>query len=141
MAHDSTRQTRENAMGNEKKEDDLKIFLEKVKNGLKITKVVCTRSVKSPRGDIFVGFSAAWNSIQDDGGQNLLETMEEDVSNQGMSLKEARAAAHLLAMQADVSAYENAVASCLISPDKAERAIRVIKSNYAKLLKDDFAKS
>ena len=42
--------------------------LEKIKRHVRITKVVCTRSVKGHSGDSYVGFSAAWDSIQDDAG-------------------------------------------------------------------------
>lgn len=117
--------------------DELRALVQRVKAGLKITKVVATRSVKGRGGDTFVGFSAAWNSVQEDGGQGVLNAGEDsDESNNlnGMTMQEALVASILISREADTAAYRNAAAGGNISQSHADGAIAAIKSNYTKLL-------
>jgi hypothetical protein len=117
--------------------DELRALVQRVKAGLKITKVVATRSVKGRGGDTFVGFSAAWNSVQEDGGQGVLNAGEDsdDGNNlNGMTMQEALVASILIAREADTAAYRNAAAGGNISQTHADGAIAAIKSNYNKLL-------
>ncbi len=112
-----------------------KAIIRNVRDNLKITKVVCTRSVKGRGGDHFVGFSAAWDSVQDDGGRGMAEVMEDgEVAASGMSFKEAKVAAYLLGMQADQTACENAAAGSLITKAEADNAVTAIKHNYGRLM-------
>ncbi len=114
---------------------EAKATIRKVRDKLKITKVVCTRSVKGRSGDHFVGFSAAWDSVQDDGGRGLAETMDDsEVAASGMTLKEAKVAAYLLGMQADQTAFQNAAAGSLLTQAEAEHACKAIKHNYGRLM-------
>ena len=53
------------------------------------------------------------------------------------SLKEAAIAAHLLGMQVDTVAHQNAAAGSVISHEYMVDAIRGIKNNYGLLLSDD----
>lgn len=123
-------------------EDEKKVLteaLDNVKKHLRITKVVCTRSVKGRGGDHYVGFSAAWDTIQDDsgGGADLNSAQDGDTdlaAHGGMTLKEGRVAALVLAMQADLAAHDHAAAGSNISSDQREVAQRAIKSNYTKLM-------
>lgn len=54
--------------------------IEKVRNKIRITKIVRTRSLKGQNGDNFVGFSSAWDTIQDDtgGGGDLINTSSDE---------------------------------------------------------------
>lgn len=117
--------------------DELRALVLRVKSGLKITKVVATRSVKGRGGDTFVGFSAAWNSVQEDGGQGVVTAMEEgeeSSSINGMTMQEAIVANLLLAREVDTAAYRNAAAGGNISQSHADAAVSAIKANYSKLL-------
>ena len=115
--------------------------LDNVKRHLRITKVVCTRSVKGSKGDHYVGFSAAWDTIQDDSGgaSDLNSAQDGDVENTnhgGMTLRESRMAALVVGMQADLAAHDHAAAGSNISTDQREDARRVIKANYTRLIVD-----
>lgn len=116
--------------------------VQRVRQNLRIQKVVATRSVKGRNGDHYVGFSAAWDSTQDDagGGGGLISTQEEETekpSQSGMSLQEARVASILLGLQADISAHKNAFAGGNASTDQLNTAIRAIKVNYGNLLMEE----
>ena len=113
--------------------------LDRVKANVRITKVVCTRSVKGRSGDHYVGFSAAWDTIQDDagGGADLNSAQDGDMAlahHGGMTLKEGRIAALVVGMQADLAAHEHATAGANLSSDQLDNARRAIKSNYTKLM-------
>ena len=118
-------------------QDELKALVQRVKAGLKITKVVATRSVKGRGGDTFVGFSAAWNNVQEDGGRGLVavgDEGDEAATLNGMTMQEALVASILLAREADTAAYRNAAAGGNIAQDHANDAINAIRSNYSKML-------
>jgi len=117
----------------------LKDALRKIQSGMRITKTVCTRSVKGRYGDTYVGFSAAWDTIQDDagGGGDMISSQDGDVvlaHRQGLTLKESRLASLVLALQADVSAHNHAMAGGNISEKDRNEAIKAIKNNYTKLM-------
>lgn len=117
--------------------DEMKAFVARVRAGLKITKVVCTRSVKGKMGDSFVGFSAAWNSVQEDGGQGLVSVGDEGDDSEtlnGMTMQEATVAACLVGREADIAAHNNALAGGNISVNYYNQAITAIKGNYAKMI-------
>lgn len=117
--------------------DELRALVQRVKAGLKITKVVATRSVKGRGGDTFVGFSAAWDSVQEDGGQGVVTAMDDEEEGQtatGMTMQEGIVASILLAREADIAAYRNAAAGGNLSQPHADNAIAAIRSNYSKML-------
>lgn len=121
--------------------DEMKATIKAVRDKMRITKVVCTRSVKGRSGDSFVGFSAAWDTIQEDaGGQgaDLIDTLEDEDSqqalSQGMTLKESKIAAYMLAMQADITAFENAAAGSIVRKGECDTAVQAIKHNYSQLM-------
>ena len=123
----------------EEKRAALRLALVNVKAHMRITKVVCTRSIKGKYGDSYVGYSAAWDTKQDDagGGGDLLSAQDGDVNlavQQGLTFKEARLATLVLAMQADVAAHNNAMAGGNITPKDREEAIRSIRNNYTQLM-------
>jgi hypothetical protein len=120
--------------------DELKEVIARVKRNVRVTKVVATRAIKTKRGDFFAGFSAAWNTVQDDAGgmgadqDVVMETAE--IAMSGMTLQESKVAHNIVAMQADVAAYEAAFANGGISRRDKDEAIKAIKNNYARLIKD-----
>ena len=129
-----------------KEQKTLHAALRSVKRKLRVTKVVCTRSVKSRGGDHYVGFSAGWDTVQDDaGGAADLAAAQDDeaqaVHDSGMTLREARLAAHVLGMQADIAAHDAAFAGGAITEEAHHRASRAIKANYSQLMTELFTKS
>ena len=119
--------------------DEIRAVVTRIRDNLHVTKVVATRCVKGPKGDSFAGFSAMWNTVQEDGGQGLMEAGDEGMVPVGaMSLREAKIASYLLAMQADIAAHEHAMASGSLSVQYCQDAVRGIKNNYGKLIKDVF---
>ena len=124
---------------------EMKNALKKIKDSVRITKIVCTRSVKGKHGDSYVGFSAAWDTIQDDagGGADQISTLESvDTAKslgQGLSLRESRLAALVLGMQVDVAAHDQALAGGNLSIEQRAVAVRSIKHNYAQLMSDMFS--
>ncbi len=122
-------------VGSMSSNDEMKAIIGRVRDRLVVTKVVCTRSIKNKQGDTFVGFSAGWDTVQEDGGQGLIHAGDEAAeSSSGMSLKESKIAAHILGMQTDMTAIDHALAGSLISSDAHERAARGIKHNYGQLM-------
>lgn len=115
--------------------DEKKAYIKRVRDQLRITKVICTRSVKGRGGDHFVGFSAAWDSVQDDGGRGLAgATTEGEEAASGMTLKEAKVAAYLLGMQVDQTAFENAAAGSIITGEECDTATKAVAVNYGRLM-------
>ena len=131
----------------DKERSVLKEELTRIKKGLRVTKVVCTRSIKGRYGDAYVGFSAAWDTIQDDagGGADLNSAQDGDVKaahhDGGMTLKEAKMAALVLGLQADLAATDNAMAGSTITVDQRLGAQKAIKHNYASLMSEVLAKA
>ena len=116
-------------------------LIKKVQEHLRITKVVCTRSIKGRGGDNYVGFSAAWDTIQDDAGgaADLLPTMGEgevrlSQAQIGMTFKEARLAACILGLQADTAAHNHAAASGNITQEQRDAAVAAINSNFSRMI-------
>lgn len=117
--------------------DEMKAFVKNVRSKLRVTKVVATRSVKGKMGDTYVGFSAAWDSVQEDGGHGLVSTLgegDEAHSISGMTLQEATVAACIVGREADLAAHNHALAGGNISPNYHQQAIAGIKTNYSKLI-------
>lgn len=116
--------------------------VKKVKQNLRIVKVTCTRSVKGRNGDTFVGFSAAWDSVQNDpGGMGVdheLITSDREIAPNGFTLQEAKIAQYMLAMRVDIAAAESAVATNGISPEEGARLVNNAKANYQTLVNRAF---
>lgn len=105
----------------------------KVKKHFKVTKVVCSRSVKGRNGDTYVGYSAAWDTIQDDAGGSV-DLLNEGAGPQGMTLKDSKLASLILGMQVDIEAHSHAAAGGNLSEAELIDAIREIKSRYNRLI-------
>jgi hypothetical protein len=113
--------------------------LRRVRNSLRITKITCTRSVKGRNGDSFVGFSAAWQSVQDDVGglgADLMSSTSDDAvyAAQGMTLEDAKIARYMLALEADIAALESAAANGSISAKYFQDSVAGVKANYNRLV-------
>lgn len=120
-------------------EEEITRHLRRIKKGLKITKITCTRSVKGRNGDSFVGFSAAWQSVQDDvsgPGADVMssETDDQVYAGQGLSLKDAKLARYMLASEADLGALESALANGSISVSYFKDAVSGVRKAYNTLV-------
>lgn len=119
-------------------------FIERVKGRMRIAKVVCTRALKTKNGDFFVGWSAAWDTIQEDaGGQgtDLLDAMapgdmQTAMAQNGMTTKEAKVASCILGMQVELQAFNHALAGSGITEAEHRTATMAVKRNYTKLLQE-----
>jgi len=121
--------------------DEAKAAICAVKNRLRITKAVATRSIKGRNGDHYVGFSAAFDTVQDDAGGDMISVQDGDQAealNGGMTLKESKLAGYILGMQADISAHQHALAGSSITEDQCNQAVAAIKGNYSRLMASMF---
>ena len=122
--------------------EDQRAEIEMIKDGMRVSKVVATRAVKTKNGDFFVGMSAAWDTRQEDAGglgADLIDGMEDGeqqaaIMDGGMTLKKAKIAGYILGMQVDLQAMGHALGGGAISPDQHRQACTAIKRNYGKLL-------
>ena len=119
--------------------EEIQAKLREIRKGIRITKITCTRSVKGRNGDSFVGFSAAWQSVQDDvsgPGADVNADVQDDAvyAWQGMTLKDAKLARYMLSMETDIAALESAVANGSITPNYFADAVRGVKNNYNELV-------
>jgi hypothetical protein len=111
-----------------------KAEMKAIKDRIRVTKIVCTRSVKGKGGDSFVGFSAEFDSVQDDGSLGLENTLDEPTQS-GVSLKEAKVAALVLGLNVDIAAYDKAVAGSVCTVYEAQTAKNATKTNYGRLMR------
>lgn len=119
------------------------LLIRSVRDRMLVTKVVATRAIKTKQGDFFVGFSAAWDSKQEDaggGGADLIDALPENVPPQGMTLKEAKIAGYLLSLQVDLQAQDSALAGGAMSVDTHRRNQQMTRQNYDRLLEMELGK-
>lgn len=126
-------------------DDDMKNQLKAIRDKIRITKVVATRSVKGRNGDSFAGFSAGWGSVQDDfggPGADAMATEEDDANfiHNGMTLKEAKIAHYMVAMTADIAALESAFANGAISDGFFKQSSAAVRANYSRLIQKAMGK-
>jgi hypothetical protein len=119
--------------------EEIRARIKRVKSGIRITKITCTRSIKSRNGDSFCGFSAAWQSVQDDHGGMGADAHSEQgedaaAAAQGLSLTDAKLARLLLSMECDIAALESAMANGGISPNYFTDSVKTVRSNYYQLI-------
>lgn len=120
-------------------DDAIRETLRRIKSNIRITKVVATRAVKSKSGDTYAGFSAAWNTIQDDSGGGIGSILSDEAeASSGMTLNEARVAHLMVAMQADIAAHDAAMAGGNISIAYHRDAVKDIRSNYSRMIREVF---
>ena len=115
-----------------------------MRDSIKVTKVICTRSFKARNGDTFVGMSSAvaWDSTQEDGGQGLDQAgeAETDAAAPGLSLADAKIQELILGREVDLLAMDRHLAGSLISEDEHRQGVAGIKHNYMSLLEKAFVK-
>lgn len=122
-------------------DDEIKAYINILKSRISVTKTVATRTVKTQKGDFFVGYSAAWNTVQEDGAQGLETLMDEgDDTANGMSLEDAKIAQYMLAMQADIAAYEAAMANGAISMNQYQDIVKSVRAGYNRLIRQALEK-
>lgn len=119
--------------------DNFAAQLKAIRDKIRVTKVVATRSVKGRTGDSFAGFSAGWQSVQDDfggPGADAMATDEDDLAqaSNGMTLKEAKAAYYIVAMTADIAALESAACNGSVSDAYFQETSKKIRANYSRLI-------
>jgi len=121
-------------------DDEIKSTLRRIQSNIRVTKVVATRSVKGKGGDTYAGFSASWNTVQDDAGGGI-DALLSDVAEaqSGMTLREARVAHLMVSMQADLAAHDAALAGGNISNNYHREAQRAIKANYSRMIRETLA--
>lgn len=121
------------ALSEEQKQEFIKI-VNRVCSCMRVTKTVCSRSVKFEGGDYYTGFSSAWDTVQDDAGENPDLFSEE--TSKGMTLRESRLAALLLGMQADIAAHQLAYAGGDLNEESLRAVTEDIKSRYNLLISE-----
>lgn len=93
-----------------------KAVLRRIRNGLKVTEVFCTRIVKGNHGSVLVGLTA---------------TLDKEAS-----VEDGKIAALLLGAEVDQLAYDRAAAGSVISEKQHGVASRLTKNNYSGLVND-----
>lgn len=120
--------------------DEKLALIARVESKLRLTKIVCTRSVNGANGATFVGFSAAYLSTQEDIGMGTdLSTVMDDaeVNLQGlqaMTLEEARVSELLLGRHVAQAAFGQAYATGGISESRYVDEIKGLQSKYSQAL-------
>ena len=101
---------------------DLKEQIVRVRANTKITQIMVSRCVKMPRGggDVFVSLTGNYGEPNDVEG--------------GLSLEDAKVATHLLGLEANIMAFQQARSSGILSGQQCESAIRHTKNNFGQLL-------
>jgi len=111
----------------------IKDTVTRVKDKMRITKVVATRAVKTKKGDYFAGMSAAWDSVQDDasgaGADMDLVTSTDEHAASGMTLQDAQVAHVILSMEASIAAWRAALSEGAISVNAFDAKVKDIKRN------------
>lgn len=101
---------------------DLKEQITRVRKNTKVTQIMVSRVVKMPRGggDVFVSLTGNYGSAED--------------QEEALSLDDARVATHLLGLEANILAFQQAGATGIINSQQMEMAIRNTKGNFGHLL-------
>jgi hypothetical protein len=107
---------------------DFETLVRRVKANLRVSKIIATRTVRGPKGDTQAGFIAELSTSEVDGEES-------------MTLREAIVANCLLAREADIAAYRNAVAGGNLSFEAGRDAIQSVKNSYAKVLAEALAEA
>lgn len=100
----------------------LKEQITRIRQNTKITQIMVSRCVKMPRGggDVFVSLTGNY------GEPNDIES--------GLNIDDAKVATHLLGLEANIMAFQQARSSGILSGSQCESAIRHTKNNFGQLL-------
>ena len=94
---------------------ELKEKISNLKEGLKISQIVVSRIIKNREGgDVFVSLTAN--------------------HEEPLSLKDARIASHLLGLEVQTQALEQAVGAGIVPSYKLDGAKSALRSNFSKLI-------
>jgi hypothetical protein len=101
---------------------EIKDQISRVRQNTKITQIMVSRVVKMPRsgGDVFVSLTGNYGSPED--------------QSEALTLEDARVATHLLGLEANIMAFQQAGATGILSTPQMEMAIRNTKGNFSHLL-------
>lgn len=102
---------------------DLKAQVSRIRSNTKVTQIMVSRVVKLPRGggDVFVSLTANYGTPDD--------------LTEGLDHADVRVATHLLGLDVNVLAHEQAAAGGLITQAQMEASIKKIKGNFTYLIK------
>lgn len=102
--------------------EDLKAQIVRIRENTKVTQIMVSRCVKMPRGggDVFVSLTGNYGEPTDIEG--------------GLSLEDTKVATHLLGLEANIMAFQQARSAGILSGQQMESAIRHTKSNFGQLL-------
>lgn len=98
-----------------------------IQASLRITKIVTTRSLKTREGDTYTGFTAHWDTVQDDDPSG-------DIPSKPLTIEEARIAHLLLAKETDVASYTSAIANGSVGLEEGQKAISMLNQRYEHIL-------
>lgn len=109
-------------MSDVKDVNELKEQIVRIRGNTKITQIQVSRCVKMPRGggDIFVSLTGNYGEPNDIEG--------------GLNLDDAKVATHLLGLEANIMAFQQARSAGILSGSQCESAIRHTKNNFGQLL-------
>lgn len=101
---------------------DLKDKIKLIKDKQRITQITISRVVKVPKngGDVFLSLTSNYGTDEE--------------GNEGLSMSEAKIASHLLCMEVNRLAYQQAAANNLISYDEMVNACNSTASNLKSLI-------
>jgi len=109
----------------QEQKDALKSKIVMIKENAKVSQIMVSRIVKSPRGggDVFISMTANFGHPDDEGGESEM-----------LSLEDAKIAAHLLGKEVNVVAHEHAAAGGIITSAQMESCVTKIKGNFNHLV-------
>lgn len=96
----------------------LKEQISSIKAKAKVHQITVSRIVKGRGGDVFVSLNTSY-------------PVEEDNS---LSLKEARLASHIIGLEANLLAHEQACAGGILSLEEYEKRVAEVKESFAYLI-------
>lgn len=105
--------------------DRIKGLVQEVKVKMTVNSITCARTVRGKSGDEYVAMSVGMDSVKNEDETEAARPVS------GMPMREAPFAALLLAMSVDIAAHEHAMSSGVISVEHGQRAIKMIRANYA----------
>lgn len=115
---------------------DVKSQLDDLKSRIRVEKIVATRSLRTPTGDIFCGLSASFKHDGAGPGLDLLPTDGEtaEISQQGMSCKDVSPVYLYLQHRAYLLCLESAVAEGSMLDHVAHNLKTEASNSFAVLL-------
>jgi hypothetical protein len=118
---------------------NLKAVVSQVRDRMRVTKIVATRSIKSKNGDFFIAMSSAFDSVQEDTSESDIVS-DADVAKSGVTLDEAKVAHLILAHQVNVAAHDAAHAGGGISLKFRDDSVAALSKNFQVRLAETVSK-